>query len=99
MILRPLFTPRLVTFVTIAAAVLGIAPTVAEAQARGTLQVSAQVVSTESAFRTLEAARAAVSSVNVAFATRGQKPAPTVARVSVTRNPQSLIVTIDYSRS
>lgn len=90
---------KVVTMVTIAIVAIGIAPAIAEAQARGTLQVSAQVVSTDNAFRVLDAARAAVSSVTGSSATRGVETAPTVARVTVARDPRSVVVTINYSQS
>lgn len=90
---------KFVTMVTIAIAAIGIAPAIAEAQARGSLQVSAQVVSTDNAFRVLDAARAAVSSVTGSSATRALETAPTVARVTVARDPRSVVVTINYSRS
>ena len=90
---------RSVTVVTIAVGSFGIAPRIAEAQSRGTMQVSANVVSTESSFSALEAARTAVSRGNTQAAIRRQKTAPTVAQVSVKRDPRRVIVTIDYSRS
>jgi hypothetical protein len=96
---RPRSITKVVTFVTIAIAAIGIAPAVAEAQARGTMQVSAEVVSTDNSVAALEAARAAVSSASTPATGRGRKAAPTVARVSVKRNPRAMIVTIDYSRS
>jgi hypothetical protein len=98
-ILRPGSIIKVVTFVTIAAAAVGIAPSVAEAQARGTMQVSAQVVATDNAFQALNAARSAVSSVSTPAAARRPEAAPTLARVTVSRDPRKLIVTIDYSRS
>lgn len=96
---RPRLIPKIVTAVTIAAAAIGIAPVVAEAQARGIMQVSASVVATDDAFSALQAARSAVSSVVNPAAPRGAVTAPTVARVSVARDPRSIVVTINYSRS
>lgn len=99
MTLRPRLITKVVTTVTIAILAIGMAPAVAEAQGRGIMQASATVVSTDDAFRALEAARAAVSSVGQPAAARRAETAPTVARVSIARDPRSLVVTIDYSRS
>ncbi len=96
---RPRMITKIVTAVTIAAAAIGIAPVVAEAQARGIMQVSASVVSTDNAFQALQAARSAVSSVVGSAPTRSIDTAPTLARVSVARDPRSIVVTINYSRS
>ena len=90
---------KVVTAVTIAILAIGIAPSLAEAQARGTLQVSAKVIVADNAFRALDAVKAAVSSVGRPDAARGANSAPTVARVSVARDPKALVVTVDYSRS
>ena len=98
MTLRTRYLARNVTVVTIAVGSVGIAPCVAEAQSRGTMQVSANVLAAENSFTALAAARAAVSILD-ATATRRQKSAPTVARVSVKRDPSTVVVTIDYSRS
>jgi hypothetical protein len=96
---RPRSITKFVTALTIAAAAIGIAPVVAEAQSRGIMQVSASVVSTDDAFQALQAARSAVSSVVSPARTRSAETAPTVARVSVARDPRSIVVTINYSRS
>jgi hypothetical protein len=90
---------KVVTAVTIPILALGIAPIVAEAQARGTMQVSARVVVMDDAVRALDAARAALSNLAGQPAPRRPETAPTVARVSVARDPRSIVVTIDYSRS
>jgi hypothetical protein len=91
--------PKIVTAVTIAAAAIGITPLVAEAQARGIMQVSAKVVANDEVLLALRAARTAASSAARPGATRSTETAPTVARVSVVRDPRSIVVTIDYSRS
>ena len=90
---------KLVTAVTLGIVTFGITPMVAEAQSRGTMQVSAQVVGTDNAFRALDAVRAAVSGVVRSDAARRTDSAPTVARVTVARDPKALVVTVDYSRS
>ena len=84
---------------TIAIGALGIFPTVAEAQSRGTMQVSANVVQTDNAFRALEAARMAVRSGSTIDAGRSINGAPTVARVATVRENRAVVVTIDYSRN
>ena len=96
---RPTLIAKVVTVVTIAVLAIGIAPRAAEAQARGSLQVSASVVSTDDAFRALHAAREAVANVSRPAAERRTETAPTVAEVSVARDPRALVVTISYSRS
>lgn len=99
MSLRPRMIAKVVTAVTFAAIAIGIAPAVAEAQGRGIMQVSANVVSTDDAFRALQAARQAVASVTQPTVASRTDDAPTVARVSIVRDPRSLVVTINYSRS
>ena len=96
---RPRSTSKIVTAITIGAAALGIAPAVAEAQSRGIMQVSASVVSTDQAVRSLDAARAAASRVVRPAGITSHETAPTVARVSVARDSHNVVVTIDYSRS
>lgn len=96
---RPPLFAKIVTTVTISAAAIGITPIAAEAQSRGSLQVSASVVSADEALRALQAARAAAAAVARPAIGRSAETAPTVARVSVARDPRSIVVTIDYSRS
>lgn len=96
---RPSLIAKVVTVVTIATLAIGIAPKLAEAQASGIMQVSASVVSTHDAFRALQAAREAVSNVSRPVAERRTETAPTVAQVSVARDPRAVVVTINYSRS
>lgn len=96
---RPKNLKSVVTAVTIAVAALGIAPSLAEAQSRGIMQVSAQVVSMDESVAALSAARTAVARVARPADVRRPETAPTVARVSVARDPRAIVVTIDYSRS
>jgi len=96
---RPGMIKGLVICATIAVGAVCVAPSVAEAQSRGTLQVSANVVSTDNAFRALEAARAAVRAGTPTAAGRSVNDAPTVARVALVQERRSVVVTIDYSRN
>lgn len=78
-----------------AAAALGmiLTPGTAEAQARGTLQATARVVTTQPSFDALRAARSAIE---------GRSAVATVARVSLERpraRPATLIVTITFDRN
>ena len=84
---------------TIALGALGFAPSLAEAQSRGMLQVNANVVQTDNAFRALQAARAAVRSGAAVDAGRSANGAPTVARIATAREERVVVVTIDYSRN
>src|SRR6185503_10804572 len=77
---------------TIAIGALGIAPSVAEAQSRGSLQVNANVVQTDNAFRALEAARVAVRTGTTIEAGRSISGAPTVARVATVREQRAVVV-------
>jgi hypothetical protein len=90
---RAHLTPAVVTVA------IGIAPSVAEAQGRGTLQVSASVVSTDNAFRSLQAARAAISSIARPATHESADAVPTVARIALARDRHAVVVTIDYSRN
>jgi hypothetical protein len=90
---------QLVTGGAIVMALIGIQATAAEAQSRGTLQVSATVVDSDDAFRALSAARAAVRPAAGQATASGQNAVPTVARVAVARRPRAVVVTIDYSRN
>jgi len=96
---RPGLIKGFVICATIAVGALVLGPSVAEAQSRGMMQVSANVVSTDNAFRALEAARTAVRAGVPTAAGRSINGAPTVARVAVTEERQTLVVTIDYSRN
>jgi hypothetical protein len=97
--MRARLTPGFVTAATLAIAAIGIAPTIAEAQGRGTMQVSARVVSADNAFRSLDAARAAIREVSQPTARDGAEAVPTVARVALVRDRHAVVVTIDYSRN
>ena len=69
-------------------------PTVAEAQARGTLQVSAEVVDPKPSYEGLRAAQVALSTKNDAVST--------LAHVSVayaTEQHPGVVITIDYSHN
>ena len=96
---RPSSIAKIVTAVTIAILAIGFAPDTAEAQARGMMQVSASVVSTDDAFRALDAARAAVANLGQPAQAIRTNTVPTVARVSIARETRSVVVTISYSRS
>ena len=96
---RPGFLPGIVTLVTITVIGIGISPSVAEAQARGTMQVYATVLESQSGLQVLSAAREAVSSTGNPSAARRPVDAPTVARISVRRDRRLVVVTIDYLRN
>lgn len=74
-------------------------PTIAKAQNRGSLQVSARVVDPKSSLDGLQAARQAVLDYSAARAVR--ENVSTVAQVSVARKPETreLVVTITYVKS
>lgn len=83
-------------------------PGAAEAQARGTLHVSATVVDTRQGFGALDAARSALRSAQSATDSRldsrigSSETVATVAQVSIERpptRPSTVVVTIDYSRN
>lgn len=75
-------------------------PATAEAQARGTLQVSAQVVDTKASSNDLLAARAALQQVAVGAPSNRPLTVPTLAQISVASSSEAsgLVVTVDYSR-
>ena len=92
--------------VVVAAVVLGSAwlsrPVHAEAQARGTLQVTAQVIDTKASFDDLQAARVALRQVAAGTQSSDIDTVPTLAQVSIARPSQGrsdLVVTIDYSKN
>jgi hypothetical protein len=90
-----------VTVLLFGAALLG-SPTHAEAQARGTLQVTAQVVDTKASFDGLQAARSALRQVAAGTQTTNVETVPTLAQVSVSRPSQErseLVVTVDYAKN
>lgn len=74
-------------------------PAAAEAQARGTLQVTAQVVDVKVSSQGLQAARAALFTRSTSATTRA--PVSTLAQVSVaypSAERAGIVVTIDYSK-
>ena len=94
-------TRAVVAGLVFAAAWLG-RPINAEAQARGTLQVSAQVVDTKPSSDGLQAARLALRQVAAGAHGANLDTVSTLAQVSVARLPQGrsdLLVTIDYSKN
>jgi len=95
-----------VTRVVVAGLLFGAAwlgrPINAEAQARGTLQVSAQVVDTKPSFEGLQAARVALRQRAAGTQSENLNTVPTLAQVSIAEAPQGrseLVVTIDYSKN
>jgi hypothetical protein len=77
-------------------------PALAEAQARGTLQVSAQVVDLKPGYDGLQLARAALGSGPAGSVSAEPHAVPTLAHVSVayaTAQRPVLVVTVDYSRN
>lgn len=77
-------------------------PIHAEAQARGTLQVTAQVVDTKASFDGLQAARVALQQVAAGKQNPSIDTVSTLAQVSVGRpavGPSDVVVTIDYSKN
>ena len=92
--------------VVVAAVVLGAAwlsrPVHAEAQARGTLQVTAQVIDIKASFDGLQAARIALRQAAAGTESSNVDTVPTLAQVGIARPPQGrsdLVVTIDYSKN
>ncbi|HEX9610664.1 MAG TPA: hypothetical protein VF978_02165, partial [Gemmatimonadales bacterium] len=88
---------------SLVAAILLVAPSLAEAQARGTLQATAVVVNTAPALATLREAQAAAKQW---VTTNGQQESTvaTLASITVTEDRRSthapaVVVTIDYSRN
>jgi hypothetical protein len=92
--------------VVVAAAVLGavwlVRPINAEAQARGTLQVTAQVVDTKASLDGLQAARMALRHATTGAQDANVDTVSTLAQVSVAQpatGRSDLVVTIDYSKN
>lgn len=93
---------RVVGAVVVVGAVCLSRPVNAEAQARGTLQVTAQVVDTKASFDGLQAARGALRQAASGAQTTNLDTVPTLAQVSIARpsdGRSELVVTIDYSRN
>ena len=80
---------------TVLAALSALQPAAAEAQARGTVQVYAQVVDPKVSYDGLQAARAAVAGGHEAVSTLAQVR---VAYPSGEQRPR-VVVTIDYSKN
>src|SRR5438094_4270673 len=77
-------------------------PTTAEAQARGTLQVTAQVVDTKASFDGLQAARVALRHAATGTPNANIDTVSTLAQVSIAQpalGRSDLVVTIDYSKN
>jgi hypothetical protein len=76
-------------------------PVAAEAQARGTLQVTAQVVDVKISSQGLQAARAALFAPATSSGAATSAPVSTLAHVSVaypSAERAGIVVTIDYSK-
>ena len=76
-------------------------PAAAEAQARGTLQVTAQVVDVQVSSQGLQAARAALFAPSTSSGAATRAPVSTLAQVSVaypSAQRSGIVVTIDYSK-
>lgn len=77
-------------------------PVTAEAQARGTLQVTAQVVDTKASFDALQATRAALRQASAGNQNTNIDTVSTLAQVTIVQPSASrsdLVVTIDYSKN
>ena len=92
--------------VVVAALLVGSAwlsrPLSAEAQARGTLQVTAQVVDTKASFEGLQAARVALRHAAAGTQNASIDTVSTLAQVSIAQpatGRSDLVVTIDYSKN
>jgi hypothetical protein len=87
--------------VAVIVAASALVPGVAEAQARGTLQVYAQVVDTKASYEGLQAAKVALQS-GPSGSKSVQAAVSTLASVSVayvTKQQPAVILTIDYSKN
>ena len=77
-------------------------PLNAEAQARGTLQVTAQVVDTKASYDGLQAARVALRQAAAGTRNANIDTVSTLAQVSIAQpatGRSDLVVTIDYSKN
>ena len=98
---RSAFTRTLVACLVFAAAWF-VRPINAEAQARGTLQVTAQVIDTKPSSDGLQAARVAVQHGTMGARASRLDTVQTLAQISVAQPSQGrsdLVVTIDYSKN
>jgi hypothetical protein len=90
--------------VVVAVLVLGasmLRPAAAEAQARGTLQVTAQVVDIKASSQALQVARATLFGPSTGTAARSDEAVSTLAQVTLaypTAERSGVLVTIDYSK-
>src|ERR1700752_1761749 len=84
---RPEVARVVVTALLFGAALLG-RPSRAEAQGRGTLQVTAQVVDTKVSFDGLQAARTALRQVAAGTQATNVATTPTLAQVSISQPSQ-----------
>ena len=99
--LRSAITRAVVAGLVLGAVWLG-RPTTAEAQARGTLQVTAQVVDTKASFDGLQAARVALRHAATGTPNANIDTVSTLAQVSIAQpalGRSDLVVTIDYSKN
>jgi hypothetical protein len=96
----PLTRPKVVALVFTTALAALLLPSVAKAQNRGTLQVSARVVDSRPSFAALEATRALAQDLAAGRST-GRETVATVAQISVTRKPatREVVITVDYSKN
>jgi hypothetical protein len=90
--------------VVVALLVLGasmLRPAAAEAQARGTLQVTAQVVDIKASSQALQVARATLFGPSTGAGARSDEAVSTLAHVTLaypTAERSGVLVTIDYSK-
>ena len=94
--------PRVVAVALVFTAAWLARPARAEAQARGTLQVTAQVVDTKPSFDGLQAARVALRQMAAGTESSDLDTVSTLTQVSISRPQQGrsdLVVTIDYSKN
>jgi hypothetical protein len=102
-------SPKAIIAAALVAGAMTLAPSLAEAQARGTLQVTAVVVRNGPAIEGLRSAQAAVQQW-INNKTQIPGTVPTLSTVTVTASSQapekmagraerSLVVTVDYSRN
>jgi hypothetical protein len=99
---RRFSVPRVVAAAAVFGAVWLVRPINAEAQARGTLQVTAQVVDTKASLDGLQAARVALRHVASGTQDANLDTVSTLAQVSVAQpatGRSDLVVTIDYSKN
>ncbi len=93
---------RIVGVIAALAGTQALHPAFAEAQARGTLQVSAQVVDPRPSSDGLQLAKAALASASSNSPSGEHETVSTLAHVSITyatERRSALVVTIDYSHN